>query len=456
MAPKSAIHPEEDMKVQIENAGPFERKIFFEIPADVVAKEVDSTYRALNQSVKLKGFRPGKVPRSILERYYKNQVENEVMAKLIEDSYEKAVEEYHLFPVAVPTILDRTFEAGKDFKYSLTVEVKPEVDVGDYRGLEVERPAVVVTDEEVEERLRALQETHAQLKPVEADRPVQPQDMVIVDFEGTLGGKPLEGWKVRDHLVEAGSNTLVGGLDQRLIGLPLGQEEDIPLRLPDTYARKELAGKEINVRLKVKEIKEKILPALDDEFARELGDFKTLEELKSRLRKTLEEQKQKRANDIAKERLLAILRAKHPFPIPKSMIDRQIEAMLARTELQLARQGMKLEETRRDDPQIRESLRPAAEKEVRGALILEKIAEKEKISVSDEELDRRLEEIASRLNQRTEAVKNYYRKKDRLEDLRELVREEKTLDLLLREAKIFEGRAIPLENAPEDRLEERL
>ncbi len=433
------------MKVQIENTGPFEKKIFFEIPREVVSQEVESTYKALNRSVKLKGFRPGKIPRSILERHYKSQVENEVIAKLIEDSYGKAVEENNLFPVAPPSVVDRTFEPGKDFTYTVTVEVKPEVAVEGYLGLEVEKPAVRVTDEEVEARLKALQETHAQIKPMEADRPVQEKDLVIVDFEGSLEGKPLEGWRVKDHLVEVGSQTLVGGLDRQLVGLPLGQNREISLTLPDDYPRKELAGKNITVRVQVKELKEKILPALDDEFAKEVGDFQNLPELKDRLRKNLQEQKEAQATQAAKENLLDLLREKHPFAIPQSLIDRQVENIMARTEMRLARQGVKMDTAHPDHQKLRESLRPAAEKEVRSTLILENVAEKEKITVSDEEMDQKLEQLAAQMNQRVEAIKSYYRKRDRLEDLRAMIREEKTLDFLLGQAKIKEGGSPPEE-----------
>ena len=443
------------MKVQIENTGPFEKKIFFEISSDVVSKEVESTYRALNQNAKLKGFRPGKVPRSILERYYKVQVENEVIAKLIEDSYGKAVEEHHLNPVAPPTILDRAFEAGKDFKYTVTVEVKPEINVEGYLGLEVEKSPVAVSEEEVEARLKALQDSHAQLKPVETDRPVQEKDFVILDFAGSLNGKPLEGWKVNDHLVEVGSKSLVGGLDERLVGLPRNQEREITVTLPEDYSRKELAGKAINVRLKVKEIKEKILPALDDEFAKEVGDFQNLQDLRARLRTNLEEQKQAQADQAAKEKLLDILREKHLFAVPKSMIERQVQHIMARTEVQLARQGLKLDSANMDSQKLQESLTPSAEKEVRGSLILEKVAEVEKLSVSEGEVDQRLQQLAAQLNQRMEAVKNYYEKKDRLEDLRAIMLEEKTLDFLLSKANIIEGLSAPLETTSVDRPEER-
>ena len=433
------------MKVQVENTGPFEKKISFEIPRDVVSLEVDSTYRALNSKVKVKGFRPGKVPRSILERYYRAQVESEVITKLIEDSYGKAVEENHLTPVTAPNVVDRAFEPGKDFTYTVTVEVKPEVSVEGYRGLEVEKPAVQVREEEVDARLKGLQDAHAQLKPVEADRPVQEKDLVVVDFEGSLGGKPLEGWKVKDHLAEVGSQSLVGGLDQQLAGLPLRQERDLVVTLPDDYPRKELAGKGINVRVQVKEIKEKVLPALDDEFAKEAGDFQNLQELKDRLRKNLEEQKQAQATQAAKEKLLDLLREKHPFGIPQSMIDRQVENVMARTELQFARQGIKLDSAKLDSEKLRESIRPSAEKEVRGSLILEKVAEAEKIAVSDAELEQKLEQLAVQMNQRVEAVKNFYQKKDRMEDLRAMMLEEKTLDFLLSQANVKEVAAPPEE-----------
>jgi trigger factor len=431
------------MKVQIENTGPYEKKIFFEIPKDVVSREVESHYKILNRNAKLKGFRPGKVPRSILERYYRTQVETEVVSKLIEDSYEKAVEEYHLSPVSAPQVLDRTFEAGQDFKYTVTVEVKPEVSVVGYRGLAVEKPAVGVTEEEVEAGLKMVQDSHAQLKPVETDRPLQEKDFAVIDFEGSLDGKPLEGWKVKDHLVEVGSNTLVGGLDQRLVGLPVNRDQDLVIPLPEDYPRKELAGKEVRVRVRAKEIKEKLLPALDDELAKEAGDFQTLQELKDRLRKNLEEQKQAQAAQIAKEKLLDLLREKHPFSVPKSMIEGQVDNIMARTESRLARQGMKFDTAKLDAQKLRESLVPSAEKEVRGSLILEKVAEMETITVSEAELQQRLEQLAAQMNQRVEAVKSQFQKKDRLEELRAVIREEKTLDFLLSQANIIEGKSAP-------------
>jgi trigger factor len=280
---------------------------------------------------------------------------------------------------------------------------------------------------------------------VETNRPLQEKDFAVIDFEGTLDGKPLEGWKAKDHLVEVGSKTLVGGLDQKLVGLPLIQDQDLVISLPEDYPRKELAGKDIKVRVRAKEIKEKVLPALDDELAKEAGDFQTLQELKDRLRKSLEEQKQAQAAQTAKEKLLDLLREKNPFPVPKSMIERQVGNILARTESRLAQQGMKFDPANLEPQKLRESLAPLAEKEVRGNLILEKVADMEAITVSEADLQQRLEQLAAQMNQRVEAVKSQMQKKDRLEDLRAAIREEKTLDFLLGQAKIIEGKNTPEE-----------
>ena len=430
------------MKVQMEEVSPVEKKLSFEIPREVVSQEVETAYRKLNQNVKLKGFRPGKVPRSILERYYKNQVMEEVQTKLISDSYVKALNENKILPVSEPAFLDRQFEEGKEFKYTVSIQVKPEVSVTEYKGLETEREKAIVSEEDVEARLRELQERHAQLKPIAAQRPVLEKDFVLFDFEGTLDGKPLDGWKVNDQLVEVGRKMLVADLDRHLIGLAPQEEKDVVLTLPDNYARKELAGKQIRVHLKVKEIKEKMLPALDDDFAKDVGDHATLAELKSRLRQTLEEQHKARADREAKDKLMARLIEKTPFDVPLSMIDRQLETLMNRAEWRLASQGVRIDPQDPERQKIREGFRPAAEKEVRSMLILEKIAEREKIEISDDELGQRLENMAREMNQRPEALRSLYQRDDRLEELRAQLREEKTLDFLLSQAKVAEVEAL--------------
>jgi trigger factor len=206
--------------------------------------------------------------------------------------------------------------------------------------------------------------------------------------------------------------------------------------LPENYLKKELAGKEIQVRLKIKEIKEKILPPLDDEWAKDVGDYHSLADLKARVRQNLEEQKKGEARRAATEKIIDQLIAKYSFPVPKSMVERQVQNLISRAEMRLAQQGMRLEEGSVDRQKVHDSFQPIAEREVRSGLILEKIAEIEKLSVQETEVDGKLEKLASQLKQRLEAVKNYYRKKHLEEDLRAQILEEKTLDFLLSQAKI--------------------
>jgi len=236
-----------------------------------------------------------------------------------------------------------------------------------------------------------------------------------------------------------GRKMLIADLDLHLVGLGPQEEKDVTLTLPENYGRKELAGKQIQVHLKVKEIKEKILAALDDDFAKDVGDHATLVELKARLRQNLEEQRNALADQAAKDKLLSRLIEKTPFDLPKSMIDRQLEALMSRAEWRLANQeGVRIDPQDPERQKIRETLQPAAEKEVRSMLILEKIAEVEKIAVGEDELGQRLEKIARELNQRPEALRSLYQREDRLEGLRAQLREEKTLDFLLNHAKITE------------------
>lgn len=424
------------MQVEIESLNPLEKKISIKIPAEVVSRELEETYRSLNQKIKLKGFRPGKIPQSILSRLYKTQVEEEVAAKLIEDSLAEAVKEYQITPVSEPNLLNKAFTTEKEFAYSVSLEVKPEIIVQDYLGLEVETSVVSVTEEEIQGELKKLQEAHAQLKPLENLRPVQEKDIVLIDFEGSFEGRPIEGWKVVNHLVEAGSRTLIGDLDEKLIGLQVNEEKDIVLTLPSDYLRSELAGKEISVHLRVKEIKEKILPNLDDEFAKDLGDYQQLQDLKEHLTRLIEERKKNQARQITKEKILQTLLEKHSFSVPKSMIEKGVQNLLSRAELQFAKEGRKIESNSPEWGKLRESFLPLAEKEVRSSLILEKIAEKEKISVQDAEVNEHLERLAKRLNQRVEAVRNLYQQRNLLAELRHQILEEKTIDFLIEKGKI--------------------
>ena len=237
------------MNVEIEQLGPVKKKINVVIPSEKVTEEIDSVYQKLKQTAKIRGFRPGKVPKDILKKYYKEQVEGEVISKLIQVSYPEALTKVQVVPVSQPVVENGVLEEGKEFFYSASFEIKPEIELKDYLNLKVEKEKLAVTQKDVENRLNMIRESHASLKEVAEDRPVKVGDFILMDCDGTLNGNPFEGGEVKDHLLEVGPDTYLPGLGPKLLGLRKGASEEIMLGIPEDYYRKDLAGKEVILRI---------------------------------------------------------------------------------------------------------------------------------------------------------------------------------------------------------------
>jgi len=423
------------MKASVEELSPVKRKISVEIPEDQVAKEVDSFYKDLGKKAKVKGFRPGKVPRDILERYFKDYVKVEVIQKLIEESYPKALSETELQPVSPPSIDPGEFEGGKPFQYSAVFEIKPDIKVEGYTGLSLEGKKEEVKDEEVEERLKALQNLHANLTALSEARPIQAGDYVTVDYEATVEGKPLEGGKATDFTVEVGSGQFIPTFEEKLIGLSLGEEKEIEVSFPADYGYQKWAGKTVSFHVKIKEIKAKILPPLDDEFAKDLGDS-SLEELRDKLRGEIEKEKALALEHQLKDQAVDQLFNANPFEVPESLVEEQAKAMVSDTKLRLAAQGVALKNLGVSEEKLQGDYRAVAQKQVKTFLILEKIASQEGIAVTDEEVDARLKEISERMRQPFDAVKRYYEKNGLLPEVKAAILRDKTLNVLLEKAKV--------------------
>lgn len=424
------------MKASVEEISPVKRKISVEIPEDQVVKEVDSFYKDLGKKAKIKGFRPGKVPRNILERYFKDYVKAEVIQKLIEESYPKALSETQLQPVSPPAIDPGEFEGGKPFQYSAVIDIKPDIRVEGYTGLKLEGKKEEVKDEEVEERLKALQNLHANLSTISEARPIQAGDYVIVDYEAKVEGKPLEGGKAVDFTVEVGSGQFIPTFEEKLIGSRLEEEKEIEVSFPADYGYQKWAGKTVSFGVKIKEIKAKILPPLDDEFAKDLGDYSSLEELKARLKGEIEKEKALALEQQLKDRAVDQLLEANPFEVPESLVEEQTKAMVSDTKLRLAAQGVVLKNLGVSEEKLQGDYRDIAQKQVKAFLILEKIANQEGITVTDEEADNRLKEISERMHQPFDAVKRYYEKNGLLPEVKAGILRDKTLNFLLEKADI--------------------
>jgi trigger factor len=424
------------MKANVEEISSIKKKVSIEISEDQVNKEVESFYKDLGKKAKIKGFRPGKVPRDILERYFKDYVKAEVIQKLIEETYPQALSETDLHPVSPPVIDPGGFEDGKPFQYSAMIEVKPDIQLEEYTGLKIEGKKEEVKDEEVEERLKALQNLHANLKTISEARPIQTGDYVIVDYEARLGGKPLEGGKAIDFTVEVGSGQFIPAFEEKLIGLKPEEEKEIEVSFPEDYGYQKWAGKTISFHVKIKEIKEKILPPLDDEFAKDLGDYASFEELKVKLKGEIEKEKELALERQLKDKVVDQLLEINPFDVPESLVGEQAKAMVSDTKLRLAAQGVALKKLGVSEEKLQEDYKAMAQKQVRTFLILEKIAGAEGIAVTDEEADDRLREMSERMHQKFDVVKRYYEKNGLLPEVKAGIIRDRTLNFLLEKANI--------------------
>ena len=424
------------MKANVEEISSIKKKVSIEIPEDQVTQEVESFYKDLGKKAKIKGFRPGKVPRNILERYFKDYVKAEVIQKLIEETYPKALSETDLHPVSPPVIDPGEFEVGKPFQYSVVLEVKPEVKLEGYTGLKIEGKKEEVKDEEVEGRLKALQNLHANLKTISEARPIQAGDYVIVDYEASMGGKPLEGGKAIDFTVEVGSGQFIPAFEEKLIGLKPEEEKEIEVSFPEDYGYQKWAGKTISFHVKIKEIKEKILPPLDDEFAKDLGDYSSFEELKAKLKGEIEKEKELGLERQLKDQVMDQLLEANPFEVPESLVEEQTKTLVSDTKLRLAAQGVDLKNLGLSEEKLQEDYKAMAQKQVKTFLILEKIAGQEGIAVTDEEADDRLREMSERMHQKFDVVKRYYEKNGLLPEVKAGIIRDKTLNFLLEKASI--------------------
>lgn len=427
------------MNISIEEISPIKKKINVEIPEDRVTTEVEAVYREVGRKAKIKGFRPGKVPRSILERYYKDSIKAEVIQKLIEETYPAALSEKDLHPVSPPLIDPGEIEGGKPFEYSATIEVRPQIAIEGYIGLNIEGKKEDAREEEVEERLKGIQNLHAQLRSIAEPRPIQTGDYVIFDYESKLDNKPLEEGKATDFTVEIGSGRFIPALEEKMIGLKPEEKKELEISFPEDYGYKKWAGKTIFFHVNIKEIKEKVLPPLDDEFAKDLGDYGSIEALKAKLKEEIEKEKAGALERQLKDQIVEQLLQANSFEVPNSMVEEQTKALVSDTKMRLAAQGIAMENLNIPEEKLQDDYRSLAQKQVRTYLILEKISTLEGIAVTDEEVDERLKGISERTRQKLDAIKRYYEQNGLVPELKSGILTDKTLNFLLEKANVSTG-----------------
>ena len=422
------------MKSVIENISPVKKKLTIEIEPDGVAKEMDKGLSLVAKKANIPGFRPGKAPKNVVEKHYGEDVRSEVMSRLISESYVQALQEHKLNPVDSPAIDNISpLTKGSALTFTATVEVRPEIALGVYDGIEVKEQDVAVSDEELNQTLDRLREMYAQLEVVEG-RPLEKGDTAIIDFEGFQDNKPIEGAKASDHMLDLGSHSLIPGFEEQLAGMNKGETRKIKVTFPADYNSKDLAGKDADFTVTLKEIKKKALPELNDEFAKDIGNDKTVAELKEGIKKDIEIRKRNDQASAQREALLSKLVDSHTFDVPPGMVDRELLSMARSHATRLARRGVDMKSF--DIAKFREENLGLAEQRVKGLLILDAIADKEKIEVGEQEVSSAIATMARSSNQSVDAIKKYYESQEGgLDNLRASLIQEKTLGLLLSRAK---------------------
>jgi trigger factor len=422
------------MKAVVEDISTVKKKLNIEVAPDAVTREMDKALADVAKKAKIPGFRPGKAPKAIVERHYGEEVRNDVLQRLLTEYYLQALQEHKLNPVEVPQIDNvSSLAKGSPLTFTATVEVRPNIELGTYDGIEVKEESLTVSDDEVNQTIDRLRDMYAQLEVVEG-RPLEKNDTAIIDFEGFRDGKPIEGAKSAGYALSIGSNSLIPGFEEQLTGMNRGETREIKVTFPADYNNKELAGKEAAFTVALKEIKKKVLPELSDEFAKDIGNNATLAELKEGVKKDIEARKRDEQASGQREAVLAKLVDAHFFDVPPGMVERELQSMAKSQATRMARRGLDVKSF--DYSKFRDENRLLAEKRVKGILLLDEIADKEKIEVADQEVNTAIAAMARGAGQTVESVKKYYESTEGgFDNLRASLTREKTLALLLSRSK---------------------
>jgi trigger factor len=417
------------MKVEVQELGACARRLDIEIAPENVKKELDQAYRELAKKVSIRGFRKGKIPRPVLERYHRSSVEDEVLQKLIPSSFDQAVKDQGLRAVGQPKLDDIKLDEAKALRYTATIEVLPDIALETYGGWELVKEVRVVTDADIERELQDLQNRHVSLVSIEEDRPVQEEDYVLISFEGFREGQPVPGSKAENYALVVGTKAVVESIDRGLIGMRKGELRDIPVQFPETYQNQAMAGHEVVFQVTLNEIKERVLPALADDFAKEVGSVDTLAELKEKLRNNQEDIAEREARRALHEVMVARLIEANPFELPPGMVESETEGMIANLQRQLRQQSgdnapLQLTE------EVRQQLHDQAISRIKRELLIDEIGKREGITVDDADVEADLKRVAERTEQRLEYIRRQMEQTGALESIRHNLLTDKGWDVV--------------------------
>jgi trigger factor len=422
--------------IKMEDLSPVKKKLSMEVPWNDVKNELDSAYREIGKKAKIKGFRPGKIPRNVLELYYKDQAHEEAMTNIVNKYYWPELENRGIIPVSQPEIKQDGLKENTDFSFSASFETEPEIDPKNYKGIELEKEEFKVTDGDVEKRLNEIRQMFATMEEVKDDRPVVNGDFVSIDFAGSLNGESYKELKAEGYLLEIGSQRFVPGFEEQLIGTKNGETKDINVTFPEDYHENKFAGKEIIFNITVKGIKEKKLPETDENFIKNFERYNSLDDLKNDVRKSLEEKFQRQAEINLQNRITEILIKENDFEVPPSLVERQIYYMMADTQKRMMSAGMDENSAMEFSIKMHDKFKNDAEKIVKSFLLLKKIAQKESFVVEENDIEKYIQELAVHNGQDFESLKKMYDNEERKDGLKMELIQKKAFDFIERNANI--------------------
>lgn len=424
------------MKVTVENGENQQVTLTIEVEAAEVNKAVEQACKRLANRVSIPGFRKGKAPRMIVERHVgKDAVLQEAFDIVAPKALSKAFDEQKIDPVTRPSVAIETLEEGKDLVFKATVTPRPEVKLGDYKGLNVPKNEVNITDEDVEKQLKTFQDRQGKLVDAPEGAEVKDGDFTTLDFKGFVDGEAFDGGEGKDYPLQIGSNSFIPGFEDQLVGAKIGEERDVNVKFPEEYHAKELAGKDATFKCTIRSIKTKELPAIDDELAKKVSKFETLDELKADIRKNLEENAERTAENDQKSAAIEMATNNITVDIPAVMIDNRVTAMIQEMAMRLEQQGMKLEQYLQyagtDIAKLREQYRETAEKNVKTDLMLEEVAKAEDIKVEAKDLDEEVAAMAAAYGATPQQVQKIIKEQGRIGDLAASVLRKKTAQFII-------------------------
>jgi trigger factor len=440
--------------IEVEDVSAIKKKVTFEVPETRVQDMIDQEYRELKKTVQIKGFRRGKVPLNILRSYFKDKVVADTARKIIEETLEPGLDEKNIKPVSVAKIDPETLEVGKPFKYTAEIDVTPQLEVKDFKGLKLTRTVKKITDEEIQERLEGLRERHARLSPVPEDRELREGDHIVVDVVAEAEGETIAALTVNDYHMELGRDFYLPDFDTKLFGLKTGETREVTLNLPEDFPRKNIAGKEGKFTVTVTEAKERILPDLDDDFAKDLGKFETIDQLKEEIAKDIQQLWENQTEMETRRQIVDQLLEKNEFEVPETLVEQRIDQMLSNSLQRLAAQGIDPKRLPMPTQSQRDQFRPEALKAVKAGVLMAAVGSQEGITVSDEQVEKAVREKAELFDMAPDYFKERLEEAGNMEDFREGLLEDQVYKFVEANAEITEQEP-PVQETSEEEPSEK-